>query len=70
VPDAQQANVVSFPGVAGKWLTLSTGSGLAFKSVVPGVPPNLELAPAVWNQQNVVTNDATEASRYYRLRRY
>jgi hypothetical protein len=40
VPDSQQANVVSFPSVAGPWLTLSAQSSLSFKSVTPVLPPD------------------------------
>ena len=45
IPDALQSNVVSFPGVAGIWFTLSAGEGVAFRDVVPMDPRRLGAVP-------------------------
>ncbi|MEO8429856.1 MAG: choice-of-anchor U domain-containing protein, partial [Verrucomicrobiota bacterium] len=44
--DSQQLNVVSFPGVGGKWTTLASRAGTSFKEVSPSGPPDFANLPA------------------------
>lgn len=44
--DSEQANVSSFLGIAGKWLTLAGPNGVSLKDVVPGGPPEFTSVPS------------------------
>lgn len=45
IPDAQQANVVSFPSLSGDWLTLAVPAGLTFREIAPTGPPAPDAPP-------------------------
>jgi len=46
VPDSQQANVCSFPSLAGKWWTIAAPGGIMVSNVLPSVAPASAVLPA------------------------
>jgi len=44
--DSEQANVSSFIGIAGKWLTLAGPNGVSLKDVIPTGPPDFTKVPS------------------------
>ncbi|MEO8427549.1 MAG: choice-of-anchor U domain-containing protein [Verrucomicrobiota bacterium] len=44
--DSQQLNVVSFPGISGKWITLASPAGTTFTNVFPSGPPDFTNLPS------------------------
>ncbi|MBI3416657.1 MAG: hypothetical protein HY043_15300, partial [Verrucomicrobia bacterium] len=45
IQDYLQANVVSFPGISGKWITLASPANTALENVVPSGPPDFTNLP-------------------------
>jgi len=46
IQDYLQPNVVSFPGISGKWITLASPAGTALENVVPSGPPDFAPIPS------------------------
>lgn len=46
IQDYLQVNVVSFPGISGKWITLGSPIGTALENVSPSGPPDFANIPA------------------------
>jgi hypothetical protein len=46
IPDSQQANVTSLPGITGKWITLAVSNNLSLQNVTPKNPPYSTTPPS------------------------